>query len=151
MIKVAILLDETNDWLRPYLPKSLFQWAGQKVDLFYDHCQIKSYQIIFVLGYTRILDKHFLKNNRLVLLVHESDLPRGKGFSPVQWQILEGRNRITVSLIEMTEEIDGGDIVDQMDLVLNGTEIYDEIREAQATTTLRLLEKFLRNCCRIEF
>ena len=46
---------------------------------------------MFVIGYTKILPKEFLEGNKLVLVIHESDLPKGKGFSPVQWQILEGK------------------------------------------------------------
>ena len=34
------------------------------------------------------------KNN---IVVHASDLPKGRGFSPMSWQILEGKNKIKLS------------------------------------------------------
>jgi len=45
------------------------------------------------------------------LVVHESDLPRGKGFAPVKWQILDGKKEIPVCLLETTEQVDSGDIL----------------------------------------
>ena len=48
------------------------------------------------------------------LVIHASDLPQGKGWSPHIWQILEGKNHIVVSLIEAQDSIDSGDIWQQM-------------------------------------
>ena len=64
--------------------------------------EILSYDIVFVLTYTKILPNNFIKGNKLVLLVHESDLPEGEVF------LFNGRCevKIVVSLIEMTQEVD---------------------------------------------
>ena len=102
-----------------------------------------SYDIVFVLGYTKILPNNFIKGNKLVLLVHESDLPEGRGFAPVQWQILEGKSKIVVSLIEMTQEVDAGCIVEQTMIEFDGTELFQEIRTIQAEATFALIKKFL--------
>ena len=143
MFTVALLLDKENNWLRNFIPKKLFDREDIEASLFYEKDKVKNFDIVFVLGFTKILDNNFLKNNSLVLIVHESNLPEGKGFAPLQWQVLEGKNKIVFSLIEAAEEFDSGDIFDQEELVLDGTELYDEIRFKQATLTFKLLEKFL--------
>ena len=99
---------------------------------------------MFILGYTKILPSRFLENNRLNLVVHESDLPKGKGFSPVQWQIVEGKSEITISLIEALEKFDTGDILLQRKMKLDGTELYPEIRKKQAENTIQIIEDFLK-------
>ena len=62
-----------------------------------------------------------------VLLVHASDLPKGRGWSPLIWEILNGAKKITVSLLEAAEEIDGGDIWKKVDILIPKHALYDEI------------------------
>ena len=86
------------------------------------------------------LDKH--KNN---LVVHESDLPKGKGMSPMTWQILEGNNEISITLFEMQEKLDSGNVYLQDVMEFNGLELVSEIRDKQAEYTFNLCKKFLDN------
>ena len=44
--------------------------------------------IVFILGQTEILNFIFLKSNKLNIFIHESLLPKGKGFSPTQYHAL---------------------------------------------------------------
>ncbi len=81
--------------------------------------------------------KHF----RNTLVVHASDLPQGKGWSPHIWQILEGKNEIKVTLLEAADEIDAGDIWIQKTMLLQGNELYDEINLLLFTVTLELIEQ----------
>ncbi len=144
MKKVAFLFDKKNDWIANLIPNSLSKLTDFEFHIFYDYKKINFYEIVFVLGYTKILKEPFLSNNKYIFLVHESNLPNGKGFSPVQWQILEGKNKIKVSLIELNHKLDSGDIVKQMDMVLDGSELYEEIRLSQANVTFKLIESFLK-------
>ena len=40
---------------------------------------------------------------RRCFVTHASDLPRGRGWSPVVWDVLEGKDRIVLSLVEATD------------------------------------------------
>ena len=144
MYKFALLFDRKNDWLRQYLSDDFNFREDINVSNFYEEKEIKEFDVVFVLGFTRILKKDFLQANDQVLLVHESNLPLGKGFSPLQWQILEGKNKIVFSLLEASEEVDSGDIIEQMECNLDGTELYDEIRFKQAKITFELISKFMK-------
>lgn len=145
-IKVAVLLDPNNNWIDKYIRQI------EKIDnlkerycfYFSDNPEaIKNFDIVFILGYTKILKKPFLELNGLNLVVHESNLPEGKGFSPVQWQVLEGRNLITVCLLEAIEKVDSGDILEKDLIELNGHELFEEIRKKQAFATIELIRRFL--------
>ncbi|QWE28989.1 formyltransferase family protein [Polynucleobacter sp. AM-7D1] len=143
--KVTFLLDKNNNWIESYISNLCTEISPHKyeVAITHNHDLVEHQDIVFILGYTRVLNAEFLAKNRFNLVVHESDLPRGKGFSPVQWQILEGSNSIPICLFEATSELDSGDIVLMDKFELTGYELYDEIREKQASATTKLITKFL--------
>ena len=143
--KVAFLFDKNNEWIYNFYTKYKFYKDNFLILDFFDYEDIEDFDIVFILGYTRILPSQFLKKNRLNLVVHESDLPKGKGFSPIQWQLLEGKSEIKITLIEATNEVDSGDIFLQKKLVFKGTELYEEIREIQAKGTFSIINEFLEN------
>jgi methionyl-tRNA formyltransferase len=75
--------------------------------------------------------------------VHESALPQGKGWAPLFWQILEGKNSIPIVLFEATNYVDAGDIYLTDTIELDGDELYAEIRQKQAEKTVQMCLTFL--------
>lgn len=144
-LKVNFLFDRTNNWINKFIISNKIIRKNVLIKKYFDYRKIKNQEIVFVLSYTKKLPKKFLNQNKLILIIHESRLPKGKGFSPVQWQILENKNKIVVSLILASNMIDSGEIILKDKLEFNGTELYEEIREKQALANLRLINKFLIN------
>jgi len=97
-----------------------------------------------LLGNTKIINSKLLKNNKLNITVHESSLPKDKGFSPIQYQIIKNKNIINSCLIELDEKIDSGDILDSLKIYFTGNELYEEIRNIQSKKTFQLITKFLK-------
>lgn len=87
-----------------------------------------------------LLDRH------TCLMLHPSPLPRYRGGSPIQNQIIAGETVSSVSLFVMTDEIDAGDIVAQKDLSLSGTlaQIFKRIEHAGIELTQNVLEQGLQ-------
>jgi len=144
--KTAFLLDRNNDWLVPFISKStLFQQYSDRfaMETLYDADSVRGYDIVFILGYMKILSQDFLSGNVLNLVIHESPLPLGKGFAPVQWQILEGKNIVPLCLFEATEKLDSGNILEECSITFTGYELYDEIRSKQFEATIQIICKFL--------
>ena len=71
-------------------------------------------------------------------MVHESALPRGQGWSPMTWQILESASTIPITLFEATAELDTGPIYMQQQIELQGHELVEEWRALQAQVTFEL-------------
>ena len=94
--------------------------------------------VCLLLSCSRMLSPQQLSLHRHNLVVHESALPHGQGWSPMTWQILEGSNQIPVSLFEATDELDSGSIYLQRLIELNGTELVDQWRALQASTSIEL-------------
>ena len=84
--KVTFLLDKNNNWIEEFLLNSSLVEINTKYDIKITHnyLDIKGQDIVFILGYTKILKDDFLKTNKLNLVIHASDLPKGKGFAPTQ-------------------------------------------------------------------
>ena len=97
-----------------------------------------------MLGCGQMIPKATLDMFKHNLVVHESDLPWGKGWSPLTWQILEGKNRIPVTMIEAEEKVDSGVIYAQEWIDFQGYELVEELRAGQADATIRLCEEFVR-------
>lgn len=100
--------------------------------------------ITFLLGCTKLVPAEVLKRNRHNLVVHESDLPQGRGFAPIAWQILEGKNIIPMCLLEAAEEPDAGDIWLRDSIRLAGNELCDEWRLVQGDKTVEMCLRFVR-------
>ena len=106
------------------------------------HSDIIQGDILILLSCQLIFKKLHLNKHNLV--IHESDLPKGKGFSPLTWQILEGKNQIPITLFEASEKIDSGKIYFKDTIRLEGHELIEEIRKKQAAATFNLIKKYFK-------
>ena len=142
--KVTFLLDKSNLWFEKQLKKYNFRLNNKYIfKISKNPNNIKNQNIVFPLSYTRILPESFLQKNELVLIAHPSKLPKDKGFAPLQYQILRNKNKVYMSLIKAAKEVDAGPIYFQNSFVLNGTELFDEIRNIQGIQFLNIIKKFL--------
>ena len=143
--KCAILLDRNNNWIGRQLNDTTFEkFTKYKFKIFYDYKKIKDFDIVFILGYTKILAEKFIKKNNISLTIHNSNLPFYRGFSPLQQQILSNKKKIGMCLIKVVKEVDRGPIILKDFLRLDGTELYNEIREKQFILIVKLIKKFLK-------
>jgi methionyl-tRNA formyltransferase len=78
-------------------------------------------------------------------MLHPSPLPRYRGGSPIQNQIIAGEKTSAVSIFLMTGELDAGDILGQEPLSLEGSlaDIFSKISEIGVRLTKRIIEKGL--------
>ena len=145
MLKVCFLFDKKNNWLLEKT-KATFK-TKKKYNFFFSENlnKVRNFDVVFILGYTKILKNNFLKKNKLNLVVHESNLPKGKGFAPVQWQVLKNKNRIPICLIKADKKYDSGEIYVKDYFRIKKTDLYEEIRAHQANATIRVIKSFLKS------
>ena len=90
---IPTILTSPNQWFVKYAKRLSAQLADSK--LFFTHEDInKSYDILFILSYHKIVPEKNLIKNRHNIVIHASNLQQGKGWAPLFWQILEGKNEI---------------------------------------------------------
>lgn len=145
-MKVQIISDKSS-WMNNYnykLKEELTK-RNNEVEIIHSVNEIKKGDIALLLSCYDILDSSILSLNKHNLVVHESCLPKGKGWSPLTWQIIEGKNSIPICIFEATTDCDSGEIYYLDHIELDGNELVDELREKQAGKTLELILRFFDN------
>jgi methionyl-tRNA formyltransferase len=72
---------------------------------------------------------------------HDSLLPAYRGFSPTVWAIANGENHTGATLFAITEDVDGGDIVDQTPVPIGPDDTIADVLERVTQTYLGLISK----------
>ena len=84
--------------------------------------------LVFFVGWSDIIPQEIIENNLCVCL-HPSPLPKYRGGSPIQNQLLKNEKNSMVSLFVMDKGVDTGDILFQSPISLLGEldDIFNEI------------------------
>lgn len=142
--KISIVVDN-DSWILPYA-NTLVSWCKENGDdaiLCRTHGEIEEGLAAFYLGCLKITPPNILAKNHVNLVVHASDLPKGRGFSPWTYAVLEGKDKIPVCLIEAANDVDAGDIYYKEYIILEGTELVDDLRTMIGNKTVEFGQKFL--------
>jgi len=139
------LLSDASSWLNDDLPRLIEAlWTrGHAVRWIHHPAELAPGDVCLLLSCGRLLSPDQLALHRHNLVVHESALPQGQGWSPMTWQILEGASEIPITLFEATAELDAGPIYLQRTIDLQGTELVEEWRALQAEATIALCLEWL--------
>lgn len=144
-MKIQILISK-GSWANKYkekITKSLKKFSDNII-FFDDHKKLKKgFDINIIFSYFSKIPKKYLFYSKNNLVPHESQLPKGKGMSPLTWQIIEKKNKIYFSLIEASKKIDGGSIYYQKPVKFKKDLLFQEIKEIQLLENLKLIKKFI--------
>ncbi|MCI8609228.1 MAG: methionyl-tRNA formyltransferase [Firmicutes bacterium] len=98
---------------------------------------------IVVVAYGQILPKTLLDLPRLGCInVHASLLPKLRGASPIQHAILTGEKATGVTIMQMAEGLDTGDMLSKAELeigAMNGAQLHDALAELGAELLVKTL------------
>tara|TARA_B100000953_G_scaffold139351_1_gene115326 strand:- start:438 stop:1073 length:636 start_codon:yes stop_codon:yes gene_type:complete len=145
-MKITILCTNKNHPVYPHL----LRWVSQNSDahnisLVNKSSEIKDGKILFLIACSEIINDDIKIKFDKVLCVHESNLPEGKGWSPCVHYILDGKNEISLTLFEISEKVDSGDIWEKTSFNLEGHELHDEINNLVSIKTLQLMDFTIEN------
>jgi methionyl-tRNA formyltransferase len=142
---ISVVVDNES-WMLPFAAALVenANVAGDRAELrrSYDEIPIDN-DMAFFLGCTGIAKPAFLARSRRNLVVHSSDLPKGRGFAPLAWQIIAGQSEIVTCLINAADAVDAGEIVLRDKLQFTGNELYPEMRAAQGSLIVELCLRFV--------
>jgi methionyl-tRNA formyltransferase len=140
-MKISILSSDKKHPVNSYLQRWLNQMLrlGHKVDLLHDKEELSEGDILFLVSCSQIISQQKRNLYKKVLVLHASALPEGRGWSPHIWEILNGGNEITISLLEAEDPVDTGNIWFQKKFKLEGHELLSEINEKLFKLELELM------------
>lgn len=106
--------------------------------------------ILFLISCSEIIKAEHREKFRYTLVLHASDLPEGRGWSPHIWDIINGHNELTLSLLNAESSVDSGDIWQKKKIPLTGLELYDEINDLLFNTELDLISWACENIDQVQ-
>ncbi|WP_168016894.1 formyltransferase family protein [Halomonas salinarum] len=129
-----------NDWL--------LRWKDQHqgkhdIAICRDRQDLSGGDILFLVSCSQIIDAKHRDKYQHVLVLHASDLPKGRGWSPHIWALLEGAKTITVSLLDAEDSVDTGAIWAKRTFEVPAHALHDEIHERLFETELALMDEAL--------
>lgn len=147
-MKISIICTDHNHPVVNSLRKWIkgFSVKRHNISLVFDSSELSGGDILFLVSCGQMIRDAERDKYKATLVLHASDLPKGRGWSPHIWSILGGENLITVSLLEAAEPVDSGQIWMKTTFVLEGHELLDEINaklfEAELYLMSQAIEKF---------
>ena len=102
--------------------------------------------IIVVVAFGQILPKEILEMPKYGCVnVHASLLPKYRGAAPIQWAVIDGEKESGVTIMQMDEGLDTGDMLAKAIVPLDGKEtggsLFDKLSEAGGRLCVETLAK----------
>jgi len=113
--------------------------GGQQWTRFWESTRI---DLMLVVSWRYMIPANiYRRSSRGTFVFHDSLLPKYRGFSPTVWAIANGEKYTGVTLFKIAEEVDMGDIVDQITVPIGPKDTIADVMEQITLAYLALLEK----------
>ena len=110
--------------------------------------KLRSYEadIMVVAAFGQILPREILEMTKFGCInVHASLLPKYRGAAPIQWVIIDGEKESGVTIMQMNEGLDTGDMISKVVVPIEADETggsyHDKLAEAGAKLCVETMEK----------
>ena len=101
--------------------------------------------ICFLVSCIDIVSLKIRERFKKVLVIHASDLPIGRGWSPHIWEIINGGDEIVVSLLEASAKVDQGAIWKKLRHKIPKHALYKEVIEVVNNAHIDLMNFAVEN------
>jgi methionyl-tRNA formyltransferase len=141
-LKIEILCSSPDHPVNPWL----YQWMEGRegidhVSLVHNKAQLGSGDLLFLISVSEIIGQDILGNFKNSAVIHASDLPKGRGWSPHVWSILSGAQEIVVSALVAAEPVDSGPIWTKKSVLMPPHWLHDEINAALFRTSCEAMTR----------
>ena len=131
-----------NTWLKKWIQK---HQNNHQISLVRSKQEIDRGDILFLISCSELIAKQDRERFNKTLVIHASDLPKGRGWSPHIWEIIHGADEITLSLLEAVDEVDSGDIWKKIKVNIPKTALYNMINALIFDAELELMDFAVAN------
>lgn len=142
VMKIDVLTSEPAHPIVPVLSAWVTQACREHDALLcYDIDELRGGDILFLVSCARVVRRDVRQRYGKVLVLHASDLPRGRGWSPHVWDIIAGADHITLSLIDADDPVDSGAIWSKERVAINRAWDFEEISSAIFEAELAMMSR----------
>ncbi len=140
-MNITIFCDSINHpiliYLKRYVDKGIF---GHEVNLITSINQLGGGDLLFLVSCSNIISKSTRDLYNHCIVIHASDLPIGRGWSPHIWEVIGGAESITISALEGTDSVDSGAIWLKKRIEISRSSLWDEINHILFTSEIEIMD-----------
>lgn len=129
------LYDYTKEWILKHSKKDEIAFISSSKEISWTG------EFLFLLACSEIIKDDIRSKFDHTLVLHASDLPEGRGWSPYIWDIVAGKSDLTMSLLEAKDPVDTGDIWAKEKINIEKYELFDEINNKLFAAQLGLIAR----------
>lgn len=127
----------------------LLKWIKQQqdahqIELVRKKSELSGGDILFLISCSEIVGVPDRSAYGASLVLHASDLPQGRGWSPHIWQIITGAEEVTLSLLEAEDKVDSGRIWAKVKFPVPRHVLWNEINERLFDAEIGLIDFAVR-------
>lgn len=144
-MRISVLCSDkqhpVNEYLARWIEK---QQDNHKIELVRKKVELSGGEILFLISCSEIVSAADREAYRASLVIHASDLPQGRGWSPHIWQIIAGAEEITLNLLEAEDKVDSGRIWKKVRFPVPKYALWDEINARLFEAEIELIDFAVR-------
>lgn len=149
-MNLTILTSSPEHPVNPYISKWAESNCEHKIDIIYSKEDLTCGDILFLVSCSELVLESERRKYKKTLVLHASDLPYGRGWSPHVWEIINGADTITISLLEAEDVVDSGDVWSKVSVPIPETALFNEINDLVFSAELNLMSFAIDNYKTIE-
>jgi methionyl-tRNA formyltransferase len=145
-MNITVLCSDFMHPINPYLEKWIATaTTNLNIKLVREGCGLTDGDILFLISCSEIIPKDIRDQYKVSLVLHASDLPRGRGWSPHIWELSQGSEVITVTLLEAEDKVDTGRIWKKVTVPVPKHALWSEINHLLFQAEFELINFAIKN------
>lgn len=147
MAQISLLLSDISHPVKSHLERWIqSRQAKHEIELCKKSTELSGGDFLFLISCQELVRLPLRERYRFTLVLHASDLPKGRGMSPHVWQVIEGKNEIVLSLLNAEDIVDSGDIWKKHTIHIEHTDLWSDIDERIFDAELQLMDWAIEHC-----
>lgn len=150
-MKITILCSDANHPVNGYLKRWVQRHeAVHQIELVRSRSELTGGDFLFLVSCSDIIKQEHRARYRHILVLHASDLPQGRGWSPHVWELVRGAREITLSLLEAEDRVDTGRIWRKRTIPIAKTAMWYEVNHLLFDAEIELMTEAVEQLSYIE-
>jgi methionyl-tRNA formyltransferase len=143
-MKISIFCDSINHPVLSYLKRYVNEGSfGHEINLITCIDRLGGGDLLFLVSCSSIISKSTRELYKNCIVIHASNLPIGRGWSPHIWEIIGGAESITISAIEATDLVDSGAIWLKKRIKISRSSLWNEINHILFTAEIEIIDNLI--------
>lgn len=145
-MKITLLCSDPQHPVNAYIQRwAEAQEGSHEVDIVQKKSQLGGGEILFLISCSELINANDRAQYKVCLVLHASDLPFGRGWSPHIWELVQGAEAIILSMLEAEDRVDSGRIWRKVRISVPKHALWDEINHILFTAEVGMIDYAVQN------